>query len=248
MIRLFRKIRQQLLSEDKYPVYLLYAAGEIALVVIGILFALQIDNWNEDRKLREEASGFQETLRADLVKDTILIASQLDILVKDTVQLYGFVRRMSGEHVTLDTLVRIARYEYNPWIYTNISFNRNTLTSLQSTGKLGILEPWLQNDLLELNAMHQAYRNDTESDVRSFLDQLNVYNTKYPFPDYGHIDPDSRLSEVIWNEVKFRELAIDLNSIVALKYVSDLPCIAHLNRIQKKSKEILAKLPGDPEK
>jgi len=52
MIRLFRKIRQQLLSEDRYSVYLLYASGEIMLVVIGILFALQIDNWNENRSIR----------------------------------------------------------------------------------------------------------------------------------------------------------------------------------------------------
>jgi hypothetical protein len=52
MIRLFRKIRQQLLSETKYPVYLLYAGGEILLVVVGILLALQIDNWNENKKIR----------------------------------------------------------------------------------------------------------------------------------------------------------------------------------------------------
>lgn len=44
MIRLFRKIRKQLLSETKYPIYLLYAGGEILLVVVGILLALQIDD------------------------------------------------------------------------------------------------------------------------------------------------------------------------------------------------------------
>jgi len=52
MIRLFRKIRRQLLSETKYPIYLLYAGGEILLVVVGILLALQIDNWNENKKIR----------------------------------------------------------------------------------------------------------------------------------------------------------------------------------------------------
>ncbi len=49
MIRLFRKIRNQLLAEDNYPVYLLYASGEILLVVVGILLALTIDNWNDKR-------------------------------------------------------------------------------------------------------------------------------------------------------------------------------------------------------
>jgi len=50
MIKFFRKIRQQLLTENKFSKYLLYAIGEIVLVVIGILIALQIDNANEIKK------------------------------------------------------------------------------------------------------------------------------------------------------------------------------------------------------
>ncbi|MGB5377868.1 DUF6090 family protein [Muriicola sp.] len=52
MIKFFRKIRQQLLSENKFSKYFLYAIGEIILVVIGILIALQINTWNEGRKDR----------------------------------------------------------------------------------------------------------------------------------------------------------------------------------------------------
>jgi len=50
MIKFFRKIRQNLLSENKFSKYLIYAIGEIILVVIGILIALSINNWNEKRK------------------------------------------------------------------------------------------------------------------------------------------------------------------------------------------------------
>lgn len=50
MIKFFRKIRQNLLSEGKTGKYFKYAIGEIILVVIGILIALQINNWNQDRK------------------------------------------------------------------------------------------------------------------------------------------------------------------------------------------------------
>jgi len=49
MIKFFRKIRQQLLKEGKTTNYLKYAVGEIVLVVIGILIALQINNWNSER-------------------------------------------------------------------------------------------------------------------------------------------------------------------------------------------------------
>lgn len=49
MIKFFRKIRQRLLTENKFSKYLLYAIGEIALVMIGILLALQVSNWNQKR-------------------------------------------------------------------------------------------------------------------------------------------------------------------------------------------------------
>ena len=50
MIKFFRKIRYDLMSSGKTSKYIKYAIGEIILVVIGILIALQINNWNEDRK------------------------------------------------------------------------------------------------------------------------------------------------------------------------------------------------------
>lgn len=52
MLKFFRKIRQQLLSENHFSKYLLYALGEVLLVVIGILIALQINNWNAKRMER----------------------------------------------------------------------------------------------------------------------------------------------------------------------------------------------------
>ncbi|MEN2282966.1 DUF6090 family protein [Algoriphagus sp. SE2] len=52
MISLFRKIRQKLLSQNRVTRYLIYALGEILLVVIGILIALTINNWNTNRPER----------------------------------------------------------------------------------------------------------------------------------------------------------------------------------------------------
>src|SRR5210317_394568 len=57
MINFFRRIRQSVLDENKFSKYLLYALGEILLVVIGILIALSINNWNEGRiaKIQEKS-------------------------------------------------------------------------------------------------------------------------------------------------------------------------------------------------
>jgi hypothetical protein len=51
MLKFFRRIRRQLLSENQFTKYSLYAAGEIFLVVVGILIALQVNNWNERIKV-----------------------------------------------------------------------------------------------------------------------------------------------------------------------------------------------------
>lgn len=69
MIKLFRKIRQRLLTENKFSKYLLYAIGEIVLVVIGILIALQINNWNENKKIRKLEVSTLKELKSNLLND-----------------------------------------------------------------------------------------------------------------------------------------------------------------------------------
>ena len=54
MINFFRHIRQQLLTENKFSKYLIYGIGEVALVMIGILLALQLNNWNKQHNDRIE--------------------------------------------------------------------------------------------------------------------------------------------------------------------------------------------------
>lgn len=71
MLKIFRKIRQNLLFKNKISSYLLYAIGEISLVMIGILLALQVNNWNEDRKIKNELNNILKTVSLDLVRDTL---------------------------------------------------------------------------------------------------------------------------------------------------------------------------------
>lgn len=52
MLRIFRKKKEKLLAEENFNLYLIYAIGEFVLVVLGILIALQIDNWNGNRKTK----------------------------------------------------------------------------------------------------------------------------------------------------------------------------------------------------
>ncbi|WP_190808324.1 DUF6090 family protein [Flagellimonas sp. S3867] len=69
MINFFRKIRKRLLSENRISKYLLYAFGEIILVVIGILIALQINNWNQNQLDRNFEKTMLKEVRSALTSD-----------------------------------------------------------------------------------------------------------------------------------------------------------------------------------
>ena len=63
MINFFRKIRKKLADDNQFFKYWRYAIGEIVLVVIGILIALQINTWNEERKIKIEEQKILKDLK-----------------------------------------------------------------------------------------------------------------------------------------------------------------------------------------
>ena len=75
MIKFFRKIRYQLLGVGKTGKYLKYAVGEIVLVMVGILLALQVNNWNEQRKIDLKEKSFLVAIHKEFLKNKI----QLDL-------------------------------------------------------------------------------------------------------------------------------------------------------------------------
>ena len=71
MIKFFRNIRQKLLQSNKLKSYSAYALGEIFLVVLGILIALQINNWNEERKDNARMLTYIKSIAEDITSDTM---------------------------------------------------------------------------------------------------------------------------------------------------------------------------------
>lgn len=69
MLRFFRKMRSALIPENRFGRYFFYALGEIVLVVVGILIALQVNNWNENRKTAKQEKNFFSDILNDLEKD-----------------------------------------------------------------------------------------------------------------------------------------------------------------------------------
>ncbi|MBC2839709.1 DUF6090 family protein [Robiginitalea sp. SC105] len=163
MIAFLRKIRQRLLAGNQFSKYLLYAIGEIALVVIGILIALAVNNWNEERVrerreleslafLKAEFDGNLQKLRINRDKHHSRLAAINDLLFSDLA---------NRELPEIDSLYRLAFYS---WTY-NPSFS--TYTSLVSSGKLNDFS----NDSLKIRI--SAFR-DLVADYQE--DEENLWN------------------------------------------------------------------------
>ena len=86
--------------------YILYAAGEIVLVMVGILLALQIDNWNENRKTAKEVNIYTEKLINDLVTDTLNINGLITnarIMQNNIVDYLTILSNLKADNIDLDT-------------------------------------------------------------------------------------------------------------------------------------------------
>jgi hypothetical protein len=137
MIKFFRKIRQNLLSEGKTGKYLKYAVGEIILVVIGILIALQINNWNEKRKfdikeianlksLKSELITTLEELKDDYTSNKLFHKSTLKV------QSYLKAKPVITDAICRDFFLAYSYASFFPKISTYETFKSGNLDLIQS--------------------------------------------------------------------------------------------------------------------
>jgi len=121
MIKFFRQIRQNLVTENKISKYLLYAIGEILLVVIGIMIALSIKNWNEEQNLKTQEIKILKELLVNLEADSADHAANA----------VWYINSSSAARIIVNTLE--ARSAWNDsmavhygWLYLKGQANLNT--------------------------------------------------------------------------------------------------------------------------
>ena len=116
MIKFFRRIRLKSMTDNQFSKYLLYAFGEITLVVIGILIALSVNNWNDLNQTNQDTSILIMDYRADLIKDTTMLSYFIKFNESSLKSGLNNMNRISGPNATLDTIKHIAKYEHDPFI------------------------------------------------------------------------------------------------------------------------------------
>jgi hypothetical protein len=139
MIKFFRKIRQRLLTENKFSKYLLYAIGEIVLVVIGILIALQINNWNAEQKIKKE----EIVILNNLLESLYSAKEQSDIEIFNENQLKESLLVALGKNSNKS---KLGINTLSDSLFYHILWNSNTAlpvlnsySDIKNTGKIGIV-------------------------------------------------------------------------------------------------------------
>ena len=149
MLKFFKKIRQNLLLENKTGKYFKYAIGEIVLVVIGILIALQINNWNEERKIENMGKEYIREIYTDLTND-ILNLNQILIALKaqydGTENVLTIIE--STEKKITDT-IQFSDNHRAPLQLLIVQRDLNTFDKLRSSGQSGLLKNDSLTDLLD---------------------------------------------------------------------------------------------------
>lgn len=144
MIKFFRKIRQKLLSENKFSKYLIYAIGEIVLVVIGILIALGINNWNSERLLREAAHQNLKVLKINIDKDI----NQLQKSISFMDSIISFADKLNNTFQGNNTInEKTIFYLLELVIETNFDLKTNTLEALNQRGEFNALDENIQQQI-----------------------------------------------------------------------------------------------------
>lgn len=140
MLRFFRILRKKLIDDGHIRKYFWYALGEILLVVIGILIALQINNWNEKRKLHASEQEIIAALTIEFESNLSLLYQAIDELefnmdqVRNLGEFTGPETPDFNEADISDLMVLIFKYSTNYEPYTG------TIDEVINSGKLSIIE------------------------------------------------------------------------------------------------------------
>ena len=139
MLHFFRKIRHDLIANSQTFKYLKYAIGEIILVVLGILIALQINSWNEKRGDYLKKEVYILRLTNDLAKDTVGLAKYVKVCEKEIRNWRNIEKQLQKPNATVDSIVNIfiTFFSYVPQLGHP---NNATFESMLSTGDIDLFE------------------------------------------------------------------------------------------------------------
>ncbi|MDX1699969.1 MAG: DUF6090 family protein [Melioribacteraceae bacterium] len=179
MLTFFRRMRKGLIGPGQAQKYILYAIGEIALVVIGILIALQINNWNQNRLLKAEEISTLKSLQIELLNNEEIIKS-CRLGIQDDIRVGDSIRMHIGPDKT-----NISEHRLNWWLGNTGETQRcqvitDALEELRSTGNLKIITNIkLRRKIGQWSSALNDLRKEEDDWALEFSQQYIPYTSKW---------------------------------------------------------------------
>jgi len=172
MIKFFRKIRQTSLAQNKVSQYLFYAIGEIILVVIGILIALNINNANEKRKNQEKITTILKEIQADLVTD-----------ITESVSLFErFKRADSIQDIILNNIYTVEDYKSGKTEFLELYYDSHEVQTngydnlMRNIDNVSGERKTLLKDLKNLYVVNKSYLDASNKRIqKTVYDNIDSY-------------------------------------------------------------------------
>ena len=226
MINFLRRIRRDLIKENKTSTYLIYAVGEVILVVFGILIAFQIDNWNESKILtKKEIANLKEikkNLKSDLENQFIPGAEYYQISL-DSYDILQSNFYNSPQSIPEDSIRRLFLEMVLPW---KLVFNTVAFDNLNSVGIDLISNDPIRENISQLYGYEYRiildYNNITVTEFREdfvplLSDNVNIHKVLSKSElDYlkNDLGINSRLRGMVYRRQYLRDYFLDVKPIV----------------------------------
>lgn len=190
MINLLRRIRQKLIDKGKVKNYLLYAFGEVVLIVIGILIALQINNWNTNKSNRLIEYRLLEGIKSDLIQDTLQVRNRF---------LYSY-KRLKNSISRFDSIISLdddeINMEYIDSIFGRCTRQRNTFWPI--TGTYQSIVNNGSSNLINNDSLFKKIQNQYDKNyeiIKASGNRIDVLSDKikYKVKDYKTMSESDRL-------------------------------------------------------
>ncbi|MFZ0489526.1 MAG: DUF6090 family protein [Salegentibacter sp.] len=214
MLGFLRHLRKKLLQKNKFSSYFLYATGEVFLIVIGILIALAINNWNQNRLARNQERFYLEGLKTEFEQSRYKLQQLIEVNrlnYQESIKIAGFV----GKEQAKPKEQEFSRLLYNSFSY-EIAYNPNNslLNELINSGSLkNISNPELRKHLTSwdswISGVHQQEQNLREQrekildifrgntgSIRTILDHSGISTKKMGLENPGNFGSNLEVLEL----------------------------------------------------
>ncbi len=222
MIKFFRTVRKKLAAENRFMAYSRYAIGEIILVVIGILIALQINNWNENRKAHVEELKILKQLKNEYQKNLAQLDEKIYMRNKMTLASSGILNYIDHpESYVKDSLIYyMFRLTQEPTFdpIQNDLVVSGKLRMIQNDSLITLLSNWT-SDVYQVQELEKSWQ-----DLRSqfvlpvFMDKDFARNTAAFLLNNGYT-PDHALDPNVSLKYNINTTDVDLLKVLQENYV-----------------------------